>query len=146
MFKLYYGAGTCARASFIALEDAGAKYTTERLDMRNNQQNSPEYLKINPKGRVPALVTYPGDQAPTPVGPAPVTSRLRRNRKAPVALPVEESIEESVVEAGLVDVVEEPMAEVVALPALAGPVFVGEQVKPGSVADDAGRDLVLHKS
>ena len=30
------------------------------LDFKNNQQSSPEYLKVNPKGRVPALVT---DQA-----------------------------------------------------------------------------------
>src|SRR5687768_13167296 len=47
MFKLYYGPGTCARASHIALEEAGADYTTERLDMKNNQQNSAEYLAIN---------------------------------------------------------------------------------------------------
>jgi hypothetical protein len=39
------------------------------------------------------------------------------------------------------------LATEVIAPALpAGPVFVGEQVKPGSVADDAGRDLVLHQS
>ena len=50
MFKLYYAPGTCARASHIALEEAGAAYTTERLDFKNNQQNSPEYLAINPKG------------------------------------------------------------------------------------------------
>lgn len=66
MFKLYYGPGTCARASHIALEEAGAAYTAERLDMKNNQQNSTEYLAINPKGRVPALVTDHGILTETP--------------------------------------------------------------------------------
>ena len=57
MFKLYYAPGTCALASHIALAEAGADYTAERVDFKSNQQNSPEYLAINPKGRVPALVT-----------------------------------------------------------------------------------------
>ena len=57
MFKLYYSPGSCALASHITLEEAGAAYTTERIDFKSNQQNSPEYLAINPKGRVPSLVT-----------------------------------------------------------------------------------------
>ena len=66
MFKLYYAPGTCALASHIALEEAGAAYTTERLDFKSNQQNSPEYLKVNPKGRVPAMVTDRGVLTETP--------------------------------------------------------------------------------
>jgi glutathione S-transferase len=66
MFKLYYAPGTCALASHIALQEAGATYTTERLDFKSNQQNSPEYLAINPKGRVPALVTERGILTETP--------------------------------------------------------------------------------
>lgn len=66
MFKLYYAPGTCALASHIALEEAGAAYTAERLDFKNSQQNSPDYLKINPKGRVPALVTDSGVLTETP--------------------------------------------------------------------------------
>jgi glutathione S-transferase len=66
MLKLYYAPGTCALASHIALEEAGAAYTTERLDFKNNQQTSPEYLKVNPKGRVPALVTDHGVLTETP--------------------------------------------------------------------------------
>ena len=57
MYKLYYSPGTCALASHIALEEAGAEYTAERVDFKSNQQNSPEYLEVNPKGRVPAMVT-----------------------------------------------------------------------------------------
>src|SRR3981081_3924424 len=60
MFKLYYVPGTCALASHIALAEAGAPYTTVELDFKTNQQNSPEYLAINPKGRGPSLVTDTG--------------------------------------------------------------------------------------
>ena len=66
MLKLYYTPGTCARASHIALEEAGAGYTAERVDFKNSQQTTPEYLAINPKGRVPALVTDRGVLTETP--------------------------------------------------------------------------------
>ena len=66
MLKLYYAAGTCALASNIALEEAGAKFETVRLDFRSNEQRKPEYLAINPKGRVPALVTEHGVLTETP--------------------------------------------------------------------------------
>ena len=66
MFKLYYAPGTCALASHIALEEAGVPYSAERLNFRNNQQNSAVYLEINPKGRVPALVTDGGVLTETP--------------------------------------------------------------------------------
>jgi glutathione S-transferase len=66
MLKLYYAPGTCALASHITLEEVGAAYTTERLDFKNNQQNSAEYLAVNPKGRVPALVTDRGILTETP--------------------------------------------------------------------------------
>jgi glutathione S-transferase len=66
MLKLYYAPGTCALASHIALEEAGAAYAAERVDFKNSQQTSPEYLAINPKGRVPALVTDRGVLTETP--------------------------------------------------------------------------------
>src|ERR1700680_4897437 len=66
MFKLYYAPGTCALASHITLEEAGATYTTERIDFKSNQQNSAGYLAVNPKGRVPALVTDRGILTETP--------------------------------------------------------------------------------
>ena len=59
-FTFYFAAGTCAVAVRIALEEANAPYQLERLDFANQQQRSPEYLAINPKGRVPALVTEQG--------------------------------------------------------------------------------------
>jgi len=66
MLKLLYAAHTCSLASHIALEEAGAEYTTVRLDFRTNDQRKPEYLAINPKARVPALVTDDGVLTETP--------------------------------------------------------------------------------
>lgn len=63
---LYYTPGTCALASHIALETAGAKYEARRIDFKTTQQRSSEYLKVNPKGRVPALVTDRGILTETP--------------------------------------------------------------------------------
>ncbi len=60
MLKLYYVPGTCALASHIALEEAGADYETVRLNFATNDQRKPDYLAVNPKGRVPALVTDRG--------------------------------------------------------------------------------------
>ncbi len=66
MLKLYFTPGTCAQASHIALEEAGASYEAIKIDFAKNEQRSPEFLKINPKGRVPALVTARGILIETP--------------------------------------------------------------------------------
>ncbi len=66
MLKLYYAAGSCALATHILLEEVGADYSTERIDFAKEQQKSPGFLKINPKGRVPALVTGRGILTETP--------------------------------------------------------------------------------
>ncbi len=66
MLTLYYAQGTCALASHIALEQAGAEYETVRIDFSRNGQRSPDYLQLNPKGRVPALVTGRGILTETP--------------------------------------------------------------------------------
>ena len=57
---LYYAPGTCAQAVLIALHEAGAHFDANRLNMAESEQRSPAYLAINPKGRVPALVTPQG--------------------------------------------------------------------------------------
>ena len=66
MLKLYYAAHTCALATHIVLEEVGADYSTVRIDFDSGQQRSPDYLKVNPKGRVPALVTDRGVLTETP--------------------------------------------------------------------------------
>lgn len=66
MLTLHFAPDTCALASHIALEDAGAEFTLRRVDFAREDQKSPEYLKINPKARVPALVTPRGVLTETP--------------------------------------------------------------------------------
>jgi glutathione S-transferase len=66
MLKFFYAPGTCSRATHIALEEAGAEYEAVRLDFTISQQRSPEYLAVNPKGRVPVLLTAQGVLTETP--------------------------------------------------------------------------------
>lgn len=66
MLKLFYSPGSCALASHIALEEAGADYEAVRVNFADNEQRKPDYLKVNPKGRVPALITEHGILTETP--------------------------------------------------------------------------------
>lgn len=66
MLKLYYAAHTCSLATHIVLEEVGADYSTVRVDFGKEQQKSSDYLKVNPKARVPALVTDKGILTETP--------------------------------------------------------------------------------
>lgn len=66
MLKLFFSPQSCALASHIALEEAGADYEAVRVDFSKNEQRGAEYLKINPKGRVPALATDRGILTETP--------------------------------------------------------------------------------
>ncbi|WP_026187360.1 glutathione S-transferase family protein [Ensifer sp. BR816] len=66
MLKLFYTPATCSLASHIALEEAGASYEVHRIDFSKAEQTKPDYLAINPKGRVPALVTDRGTLTETP--------------------------------------------------------------------------------
>jgi glutathione S-transferase len=84
MLKLYYAPQTCALATHIALEDAGAAYETVRLDFGTNEQRSPEYLAINPKGRVPSLVTDRGVLTETPAMLAFVAQSYPQANLAPL--------------------------------------------------------------
>ncbi|ASI69544.1 MAG: glutathione S-transferase family protein [Diaphorobacter nitroreducens] len=80
---LYFTPGTCAQAVRIALEEAQAPYTLVRVDFASQQQRSPEYLAVNPKGRVPALVTEHGTLTETPALLAYVAQRFADARLAP---------------------------------------------------------------
>ena len=66
MLTLYFAPDTCSLASHIALEHAGAEYTAVRVDFSKSEQRAPEYLRINPKGRVPTLITERGRLTETP--------------------------------------------------------------------------------
>ncbi len=61
MLTLYYGPGACSMAAHIVLEESGEKYEPRKVNLAQGEQRSPDYLKINPLGRVPALRLDDGD-------------------------------------------------------------------------------------
>jgi len=84
MLKLMSAPGTCALASHIALADAGVEYELVLLDFANDEQRKREYLAINPKGRVPALITDHGVLTETPAILAYIAQTLPNARLAPL--------------------------------------------------------------
>jgi len=84
MLKLYFAPHTCALATHIALIDAGAEFQLSRIDFATTQQRSPGYLAINPKGRVPALVTDRGVLTETPAMLAFVAQSFPDKKLAPL--------------------------------------------------------------
>ena len=58
--KLYWGPHTCAIGIHILLEEAGATYETEQIDVAGGATEEPAFLAINPKGKVPTLVRDDG--------------------------------------------------------------------------------------
>lgn len=66
MLKLYFAPQTCALASHIALIDAGAAHEAIFVNFKQDEQRKPDYLAINPKARVPSLITDRGVLTETP--------------------------------------------------------------------------------
>jgi glutathione S-transferase len=64
--KFFYSPGSCALATHITLAEVNADYEPIRVDFGNVEQSADAYLAINPKGRVPALVTDAGILTETP--------------------------------------------------------------------------------
>jgi glutathione S-transferase len=84
MLILYYATDTCALASHIALEEAGATFEMRWIDFGAAEQTKPDYLKINPKGRVPTLMTERGALTETPAILAYVSQTHPEARLAPL--------------------------------------------------------------
>ena len=60
--KLYYSPGACSLSPHIALLEAGLPYDLVRVDLRSKKlENGDDYLKVNPKGQVPALALDSGE-------------------------------------------------------------------------------------
>jgi glutathione S-transferase len=53
---LYYAPTACSIAPHIALEEIGAEFEARRIDLAKGEQTSPEFLEVNPFGRVPAMI------------------------------------------------------------------------------------------
>lgn len=84
MLTLYYAPNSCALASHLALEHSGGAYQARKVDFSKQEQRSPDYLKINPKGRVPALITERGVLTETPAILAYIAQRFPSARLAPL--------------------------------------------------------------
>jgi glutathione S-transferase len=56
MYKLYYFPGNANLAPHMVLEEIGAPYELVLVDRNQNAHGSPEYLKLNPAGRIPVLI------------------------------------------------------------------------------------------
>ena len=52
---LYHFPGACSRVTMQALEEIGLSYDDVGVNMRTNGQKAPDYLAVNPKGKVPAI-------------------------------------------------------------------------------------------
>lgn len=60
--KLYYSPGACSLSPHIALLEAGLPYDLVKVDVRAKKlENGDDYLKVNPKGQVPALALDSGE-------------------------------------------------------------------------------------
>ena len=55
MLTLYYSPGACSMASHIGIEESGAQYQPQPTLIPKGEHKTEAYLKINPRGRVPAL-------------------------------------------------------------------------------------------
>lgn len=55
MLTLYFSPGACSMASHIGIEETGTAYTEKPTLLAKGEQKTEAYLKINPRGKVPAL-------------------------------------------------------------------------------------------
>jgi glutathione S-transferase len=60
MLTLYYSPGACSLAPHIALEETGASYALQLVSIAKGEQQAPEYLNVNSRGKIPALRTDQG--------------------------------------------------------------------------------------
>lgn len=80
---LYFSPSSISLATIIVLEEIGAPYVLERVDLAKGEQRSPGYLEINPLGRVPTLRTRDGLLTETPA----LLAFLARSAPAAALLP-----------------------------------------------------------
>ena len=53
---LYYAPNTCATVPYITLTEAGADFDVHAINTRNGDNRKPEFLRLNPKHKVPVLI------------------------------------------------------------------------------------------
>lgn len=58
--RLHFSPGACSRVTLIALEEAGAEYSTVRVSLKDGDHRRAAFRALNPKGKVPVLETAQG--------------------------------------------------------------------------------------
>ena len=58
--KLYYSPGACSIGIHVLLEEIGKPYERVKVSLKDQEQTKPEFLALNPKGKVPLLVRDDG--------------------------------------------------------------------------------------
>lgn len=56
MIEAYVGSGTNGQRVIITLEELGLPYKMNKLSFDKNEHKAPDYLKLNPTGRLPTIV------------------------------------------------------------------------------------------
>jgi glutathione S-transferase len=60
MYTLYYSPGSCSLIIHCLLEELGVPFEARKVDVEGKEHHGAEYRKLNPKGKVPVLVTPEG--------------------------------------------------------------------------------------
>ncbi len=60
MYTLYYSPGSCSLLVSCLLEELDVAFESKAVDFAAREHYGPEFRKVNPKGKVPALVTPEG--------------------------------------------------------------------------------------
>src|SRR5438128_1914159 len=60
MYQLYFSPGSCSLVIHCLLEEMGVPFEARRIDLEAREHHGEAYRRINPKGKVPALVTPDG--------------------------------------------------------------------------------------
>lgn len=89
MLTLFFSPNACSLASHIALAESGLPYQLRRVNFAKDEQRSADYLKHNPNGRVPALVTDKGTLIESPAILAYIAQAAPNARLAPLDDPFE---------------------------------------------------------
>jgi glutathione S-transferase len=87
MMKFFHCPGSCSLASLIALEEAGAQFEKVIVNLGAGEQTKPEYLAVNPKGKVPALATDRGALTENPAIMTYIAQSFPKAKLAPLEAP-----------------------------------------------------------
>ena len=54
--KLYYSPGACSMAVHVVLNELNIPFEAKKIDLQAGEGQTPEFLKLNPRGQVPVLI------------------------------------------------------------------------------------------